>query len=81
MRSTQSEFSPELIRLVREDRTALQRLSLLIASFEARAYADDVGHVLRTWPQAWGEDHRAIPPQREPTSFVRTVSRETAVGA
>ena len=67
------ELTPELIRLARENRTALQRLSLLVRSFEAQARADDVRHVLRHWPQAWGESRYGCPPPEH--SFIPAPSR------
>ena len=53
MRYDSLEPTPELLRLAREDKSALQRLSLLIHTFEARARAEEEGYALRTSPQRW----------------------------
>jgi hypothetical protein len=54
------EPTPELIRLVRENQSSLQRLSLLITSFEARARAEEQRYALRASPQCWGEDRAVL---------------------
>jgi hypothetical protein len=53
MRYDSLEPTPELLRLAREHKSALQRLSLLIHTFEERARADEQEYVLRNSPQRW----------------------------
>jgi hypothetical protein len=74
------EPSPELVRMAREDRTSLQRLSALVERFEELARLDDKQDALRNLPQAWGEEHHDTN-QRPMRRLERSISIEVSFRA